>query len=214
MRQTRALALVFLVLVAAVVGVSAVWLWTGGEQTESGHSASVRVEGDGDVGQSSASALASVSATSPAPDQCEHYLHWSNLDAGCLEPSGSLTATIDSQILDTTGAHVTCELDGKRLEISVDTLERLDNQGSFWAVLWGEEDHFDVLEVGVGYGRRGPRDEAMEGVYYRKDDSSSTPPPLTVTRDGRTLTISGTRPPIFDKPALPVTMTVTCPADF
>lgn len=141
-------------------------------------------------------------------------MHWSNLDADCLKPSGALAATIESQTLDTTGAHVTCELEGKRLTIAVDTLERLNDQGAFWAVLWGEEDHFDVLELGVGYGRSGPKDEAVDSVYYRKDDSSNTPASLTVTRDGRTFTIAGARPPILDKPAISVTMTVTCPADF
>lgn len=215
MRKSRAAILVCLALMTAVVAVGAVWLGAGGERAGFGHPSSARLDGEADDGgQGQASSPAAAPAPSPTPSQCERYRHWNNLDAGCLEPSGALTATIESQTLDTTGAHVTCELEGNRLAISVDTLERLADQGDFWAVLWGEDTHFDVLELGVGHGRQGPDGEAADSVHYQKDDSSSAPPPLAATRDGRTLTITGTRPPILDHPATSVTMTVTCPTDF
>lgn len=207
MRKSRAITLVCLLLAAAVVAVGAVWLWTGGEQAGSARPGSVRLDGEAGDGDEEPE-------SSPESSQCERYLHWSNLDAGCLEPSGALTATIGSETLDTTDAHVTCELDGYRLEIGVDTLERLDDEGAFWAVLWGKDTQFDVIELGVGYGRNTPDGGAGVSVYYRKNDAAQAPPPLSVTRDGRTLTISGERPPVFDNPAIPVTMTVTCPTDF
>lgn len=216
MKAHRTALIACLVVVTALVGVGAVWLWNGGTPGRSHvrSSPSPAVQSVPSAGASaSLSSAASTPAASPSPTQCERYLHASNLDAGCLEPSGALMATIDSQALDTTGAHVTCQLDGHRLEVSVDTLERLHDEGSFWAVLWGEGTRFDVLEMGIGYGRHGADGDPADAVVYRLDDSGRHRAP-SVSRDGRTLTITGALTPIMKETPVPVTMSVTCPADF
>ncbi|MBV7362842.1 hypothetical protein KRX54_00095 [Actinomycetaceae bacterium TAE3-ERU4] len=123
-------------------------------------------------------------------DNCVKYQSSTNEDAGCLSPSGSIVATVDSVTLDTTGAHVKCVQNGARLEVQVDTPKSLGDQG-YWSTLWVGESGIDVLDIGLGYGAEiNPKTGEANQATWNKE-ASDPKEHFSATRQGNKISITG-----------------------
>lgn len=182
--------------VGVVVGVLLVlvvvmWLW-------SSHSVqpnkTVQSAPSSSVTKTSTPSKKSSEQATPSPqkseDNCVEYQYATNEDAGCLSPSGSIVATVDSVTLDTTGAHVKCVQNGARLEVQVNTPKSLGDQG-YWSTLWVGESGIDVIDIGIGYGAEiNPKTGEANQAYWSKGRSDPREH-FSATRQGNKISITG-----------------------